>query len=266
MKVTIITVCFNAFEDLKKTLNSVLNQTYTDYEYIVIDGGSYDRTLELLKQYKSLFTSAGKSFHFVSEKDNGTYDAMNKGARMAQGEWINYMNAGDSFYATTTLQEFFSHRIANNIGVVYGDTLQIFDFGSGIAKASDYIKDNPTMPFCHQSCFVRTKIMQQYLFDLTYRIVADHDLFFRLSENHVEFQYLPIVVARYNGQYGLSATNPLKLRLERLQIHHVTKKWYYPIALIWTYLRYGWIQTFKNHMPRWMTDAWMKYKRRKFIK
>lgn len=266
MKLTVITVCFNAAEDLKKTFDSVLAQTFSDFEYIVVDGGSKDNTISLIESYKTKFSKIGRMFRYISEPDKGTYDAMNKGAKLANGEWINYMNAGDSFYASITLQDFFSQKIANNIGVVYGDTLQIFDFGSGIAKASDYIKDNPTMPFCHQSCFVRTKIMQQYLFDLTYRIVADHDLFFRLSENHVEFQYLPIVVARYNGQYGLSATNPLKLRLERLRIHHVTKKWYYPVALIWTYIRYGWIQTFKNYMPRWMTDAWMKYKRRKFIK
>ena len=89
-----------------------------------------------------MFVSAKKSFRYISEKDNGTYDAMNKGARMAQGEWINYMNAGDSFYTTTTLQEVFSHKITDNVGVVYGDTLQVFDFGSGIAKASDYMKEN----------------------------------------------------------------------------------------------------------------------------
>ncbi|WP_270570170.1 glycosyltransferase family 2 protein [Bacteroides eggerthii] len=266
MKVTIITVCFNASEDLQKTLDSVLNQEYTNLEYLIVDGGSQDNTLELLKQYEILFISAGKSFRYISEKDNGTYDAMNKGARLARGEWINYMNAGDSFYATTTLQEVFSHKITDNVGVVYGDTLQIFDFGSGIAKASDYMKDNQIMPFCHQSCFVKTKLMKEYQFDLTYQIVADHDLFFRLTKNHIKFQYIPVVIARYNGQYGLSATNPLTLRLERLQIHHITQKWYYPIALIWTYLRYGWIQTFKNNMPHWMTNAWMKHKRKFIIK
>lgn len=90
MKVTIITVCFNASEDLQKTLDSVLNQEYTNFEYLIIDGGSQDNTLELLKQYETLFLVTGKSFHYISEKDNGTYDAMNKGARLAQGEWINY--------------------------------------------------------------------------------------------------------------------------------------------------------------------------------
>ena len=264
MKVTIITVCFNAATDLQKTLDSVLNQQYTDLEYLVVDGGSRDNTLDLLKHYKPLFDKAGKVFRYVSEKDKGTYDAMNKGARMAQGEWINYMNAGDTFYDATTLQEFFSQNINQESGVIYGDTLQIFDFGSGIAKASDYQKDNPVMPFCHQSCFVKADLMREFQFDLSYRIVADHDLFFRLHEANVGFQYIPAAVARYNGQYGLSATNPLMLRLEGLRIHHIAEKWYYPFALVWTYLRYGWVQAFKNHMPRRLTDAWMKRKR-KFI-
>lgn len=107
MKLTVITVCFNAAKDLKKTLDSVLTQTFIDFEYLVIDGGSKDNTLDLLETYKLLFAKAGKIFRYVSEADKGTYDAMNKGASLANGEWINYMNAGDSFYANSTLQDFF---------------------------------------------------------------------------------------------------------------------------------------------------------------
>ena len=264
MKLTVITVCFNAARDLKKTLDSVLTQTFIDFEYLVIDGGSKDNTLDLLETYKLLFAKAGKIFRYVSEADKGTYDAMNKGASLANGEWINYMNAGDSFYANSTLQDFFSSSWPESTGVLYGDTFQIFDFGSGIAREDDYKKDNTIMPFCHQSCFVKTKLMQQFLFDTSYRIIADHDLFYRLRKANIIFQYIPIIVARYNGQYGLSATHPLTLRLEGLRVHQITKKWYYPLALTWTYLRYGWVQPFKNHMPHWMTEAWMKRKR-KFI-
>lgn len=264
MKLTVITVCYNAAEDLKKTLDSVLSQTFCDFEYLVIDGGSIDNTLTLLKSYKPIFLKAGKVFNYISEPDKGTYDAMNKGARLANGEWINYMNAGDSFYEKTTLQNFFSLSIQKNIGVIYGDTFQIFDFGSGIAKEEDYKRDNTIMPFCHQSCFVKSELMKKFQFDISYRIIADHDLFYRLRKANVVFQYIPIIIARYNGQYGLSATHPLTLRLEGLRAHHVVEKWYYPFAVIWTYLRYGWIQPFKNNMPKWMTKVWMKRKR-KFI-
>lgn len=106
MKVSIITVCFNASKDLKITLDSVLSQTYTDHEYLVIDGGSQDSTIELLKEYEPHFKKAGIPFRYISEHDKGTYDAMNKGADLAHGEWINYMNAGDSFYSNDSLNLF----------------------------------------------------------------------------------------------------------------------------------------------------------------
>lgn len=134
MKLTIITVCFNAADDLKKTLDSILTQTFTDFEYLVVDGGSKDNTLALLEFYKPLFAKENKVFRYVSEPDQGTYDAMNKGIQLAKGEWINYMNAGDSFYEDSTLHEFFSASSKENAGVMYGDTFQTFDFGSGIAK------------------------------------------------------------------------------------------------------------------------------------
>lgn len=262
MNVTVITVCFNAKEDLKKTLRSVWEQTYTNMEYLVIDGGSTDGTIEYLKEYKTLFEKKGKLFRYVSESDNGTYDAMNKGALIAQGKWINYMNAGDTFYCPDSLTLFFAHEIQANIGVVFGNTCQEYDFGIGIAKYEDYVKDNPIMPFCHQSCFVRTKLMQSYLFDTSYRIVADHDLFFRLHSAGVKYQYIDEVVARYNSQYGLSATHPLLLRKEGLRIHHIKEKWYYPLVLLWVYVRYGWVQSFKNNMPHWITEAWIKHKKK----
>ena len=262
MNLTVITVCFNAKNDLRKTLDSVLEQTYMDMEYLVVDGGSKDGTVKMLKEYEKLFASKGKAFRFISEKDNGTYDAMNKAALLASGTWINYMNAGDTFYGKDTLGSFFVHAIDKNSGVVFGNTYQVFDFGGGIARYEDYKKDNPVMPFCHQSCFVRSNLMRNYLFDMSYRIVADHDLFYRLHSDGVKYQYVDEVVARYSGQYGLSATHPLLLRKEGLRIHHINEKWYYPLALIWVYMRYGWVQPFKNYMPRWMTDAWMKHKRR----
>lgn len=80
-----------------------------------------------------------------------------------------------------------------------------------------------------------------------------------------KYQYINETVANYNGQYGLSATHPLALHLELLRIYNVDRKWYYPFSVLWCYLRYGWVQPFKDHMPRWMTNMWMKH-RRKYIK
>lgn len=266
MNLTIITVCWNAKADLDKTLNGVLKQSYRDMEYLIVDGGSTDGSIELLSEYKKAFADAGIAYRWISERDKGTYDAMNKGARMAQGEWVLYMNAGDSFYTDDALEKFLAHEIPNDCGYCFGDTYEEWDFGGGIAKYEDHVKDNPVMPFCHQSCFVRTELMCKYGFDESYRIIADHDLFYRMSNDGVKTLYVEEVVARYNGQYGLSAQNPLRLRLEGLRVYGKDKCWYYPLLIIKTYLRYGWIAWFKRTMPKSWTDAWMKWKRRRFVR
>ena len=265
MKVSVITVCYNALEDLKKTVESVLAQSYRDMEYIVVDGGSKDGTIDYLTAVRPRFEARNLSLRWISEADRGVYNAMNKGIEMASGVFINYMNAGDGFYSDFSLELFFAHQIDPMAGVLYGDTCQIFDFGSGIAKREDYLKDNSIMPFCHQSSFVKTELMKKYRFDESYRIIADHDLFYRMHVDGVVFQYIEEVIANYNGQYGLSANNPLQLRLEGLRVHHVNEKWYYPFAVVKTYLRYGWIARFKRIMPSAISDAWMRYKRRRYI-
>lgn len=192
MKVSIITVCFNAYEDLKKTMDSILLIDYIDFEYIIIDGGSLDGTKELLDEYSHYFQQKQIKFQYISEKDKGTYDAMNKGVLISKGDWINFMNAGDSFYSSNILSELFSQTIDKEVGVLYGDTFQYYDFGSGIAQEKDYLKDSKTMPFCHQSSFVKKELLLKYPFDLSYRIIADHNFFHQLrTANH----YCPIKVS-----------------------------------------------------------------------
>ena len=97
MKITVITVCHNAAKTLEKTIKSVLNQTYPNIEYIIIDGGSTDDTVDIIKRY------ADRLAYWISEPDKGIYDAMNKGIEVATGEWINFMNAGDTFYEENTI-------------------------------------------------------------------------------------------------------------------------------------------------------------------
>ena len=89
MKVSVVTVCLNAVNEIERTMLSVLDQTYTNIEYIVIDGGSTDGTVDIIRKYQDRIA------HFISEPDKGLYDAMNKGIDLATGEWINFMNAGD---------------------------------------------------------------------------------------------------------------------------------------------------------------------------
>lgn len=266
MKVSVITVCRNAAEDLKRTLQSVAEQAGADMEYLVVDGLSNDGTADLLHEYEPVFAAAGIPFRYVSERDSGTYDAMNKGADMAQGDWIIYMNAGDAFYAPDTLRTFWEHPVASDIGYCYGDTYKVWDFGGGIETPEEGMKDNPYMPFCHQSVFVRAELMRTYRFDTAYRIVADFDLFYRMQQAGVNSCYIPQVVSRYNGQYGLSAQNPLQIHKEGLLIRGIKGTWQYPIRLAWVYLRYGWVSRAKALLPEACVKAWMKYKRRRFVR
>lgn len=107
--ISVVTVSYNAVLTIEQTILSVINQTYPHIEYIIIDGGSTDGTVDIIKKY------ANRIAYWVSEPDKGIYDAMNKGIRTAKGEWINFMNAGDLFYSKDTLEKVFSKSINDNI-------------------------------------------------------------------------------------------------------------------------------------------------------
>ena len=120
--ISIITVAYNASNTIETTILSVVNQTYPNIEYIIIDGGSTDGTIDIIKKYESKITK------WISEPDKGIYDAMNKGINLARGEWINFMNCGDSFYENNTLQVI-SDTIINSkdINVIYGNSIISLD-------------------------------------------------------------------------------------------------------------------------------------------
>ena len=111
-KVTVITVCYNAETGIEKTIQSVIGQTYQNIEYIIIDGGSKDHTLNIVNKYKDRISKV------ISEPDKGIYDAMNKGILAATGDWINFMNVGDSFFSPDTLSKVFEKSDHSNAGVV----------------------------------------------------------------------------------------------------------------------------------------------------
>ena len=113
-RLSVITVVFNNVKDIERTMLSVLNQTYTNIEYIIIDGGSNDGTLELIDKYKDRITK------IISEKDNGIYDAMNKGLTLATGEYVLFMNSGDEIYARDTVEKVFDS--APDADIYYGET------------------------------------------------------------------------------------------------------------------------------------------------
>ena len=113
--ISVVTICYNAKNDLEKTILSVLSQTYQDIEYIIIDGGSTDGTVDIIHKYSE------RLFYWISEPDKGIYDAMNKGMDRATGSWINFMNAGDTFCDNEVIKNIFGYNDLSDYSVIYGD-------------------------------------------------------------------------------------------------------------------------------------------------
>lgn len=112
--VSVITVAYNEETTIEKTILSVVTQNYSPIEYIIIDGGSTDGTVDIIRKYESHIT------YWISEKDEGIYDAMNKGLKYASGEWSIFMNSGDWFYDETVIEKVFSDKYSSAVGVIYG--------------------------------------------------------------------------------------------------------------------------------------------------
>ncbi len=198
--ITVITVVFNGAKTLEETIQSVINQTYPNVEYIIIDGGSTDGTLDIIKKYEDHID------YWVSEKDKGIYDAMNKGVEIANGKWINFMNAGDKFYNKKTLEEVGIYRIDNNssnkIGVLYGFTYAIGQSDKFIFKNSKIkiLSGIPLyMPNCHQSMFFNINAFKKIgLYDTTYLTAADYDFLVKVFLYKLKFYCVNKIVSIYD--------------------------------------------------------------------
>jgi len=170
--ISIVTVCFNAQQFIEKTIQSIVNQTFKDVEYIIVDGASKDKTLEIIKKYES------KISKLISEPDNGLYDAMNKGIEMSTGKYILFINAGDAFHSNTSLQQVFDH--CSQSDVIYGDTL-ITDSNWEIKgkrrlsppKKLKYKDFSKGMLVSHQSFIAKKELAE--LYDTNYKYSADFD-------------------------------------------------------------------------------------------
>ncbi len=193
-KVTMVTVTYNAQEYLEKTFQSVIEQDYPNTEYIIIDGASTDKTLNLIKKYENYID------YWISEQDDGIYDAMNKGIEKATGEWINFMNAGDTFSSTNILKNVFEKEtLKKNIDVLYGGVNIVdesYNFINHIkAKPMNTIWEGS---YCnHQSLFIKTKIMKKYKFNLDYKLAAEKELFIKLFINKHKYKILNFPISNF---------------------------------------------------------------------
>lgn len=210
--ISIVTVVLNDPVGLEKTIQSVINQEYQNKEYIIIDGGSREDTLKVIKKYEKYID------YWISEKDQGIYDAMNKGIYLSKGEWISFMNAGDIFVDNYVLTNIFQNVDLNGIDIIYGNTLVKDNITSYIKRSYE----NPStilkkMIACHQSIFVQKKVYEKFKFDTTYKIAADYDFFLKCYLNNCKFKHIDIYVAEYDLD-GFSNNNRIKNSKEYLRI------------------------------------------------
>lgn len=177
---SIITVTFNAEQTLPLTLQSVASQTYRGFvEHVIVDGASKDNTVQIAARYKEEHPEIGVTI--ISEPDEGLYDAMNKGLKVARGTFVCFMNAGDAFHDTQTLEVVLENSIhADGIGVVYGDTIIVDEMGHFLRKrhlnAPEHLRwtsFKKGMLVCHQSFYARRTLCS--LYDTHYRYSADVD-------------------------------------------------------------------------------------------
>lgn len=195
-KITVVTVAYNACACLEKTIKSVLGQTYSNMEYIVIDGGSTDDTKSMLETYKC------KIDILVSEPDKGIYDAMNKGVKLSAGDYCIFMNAGDVFVSGSVVAEVVAAGMMAD--VIYGDILK-----NGKVKRSLTPRNCHKMYFCHQAVFTRVSCMKEYPFDISHKMSADFKQFKQLYLAGKSFFYNHILITDYDTN-GVSNTKRSK--------------------------------------------------------
>lgn len=211
VKLTIITINYNNNLGLIKTIESIINQTWTDFEFIIIDGGSTDESLSTIKKYEKYIT------YWVSEKDKGVYDAMNKGIQLSKGVFVNFMNSGDYFYNNTILEEI-NHKFKSDVGVLYGDSFYFNEAGY------DRIEKTPSkLSFSHfvnsginhQASFIKRDLFFKYfMYNLEYKISADWEFFiYVLCKKNEPYEYLQKTICYYDFS-GISAIP------ENLPIYH----------------------------------------------
>jgi hypothetical protein len=204
--ITVVTVVFNGEEFLEETIQSIINQTYDNVEYIIIDGGSTDGTLDIIRKYEHAID------YWVSEKDKGIYDAMNKGIKLATGDWVNFMNAGDSFFSIGVIQNINEQKKFH--------TKRFGIYGKG-----KWIHGKRAFPFVvplllkmpnHQAMFVSVPWIIKNRFDLNFKISSDLDQKMKIWKDGGFEKISSIVALCLEG--GVSQSSPSVVKEEHLKI------------------------------------------------
>ena len=274
-KISVITVVFNDVEHIRETMESFFSQTWEDKEYIVIDGGSTDGTADIIREYADCLA------YWCSEKDNGIYDAMNKGINHANGDWINILNSGDLYACPQSLEQAITkaHDI-DNAEILYGDSIERSEENGDVYKrTSDISMMNYGPIYRHGSSLIRTKIQKEHLYDLSklskYNYALDWLLIYQLYKDGFRFQKTDAIIEiylldgtsygyeqnlRYNRMIitGKELTLMDKLSIKRALIKEVFKntliyRWF--IAFLTEYT----LNDILPHIPSWtFRRFWMR--------
>lgn len=231
MKISIITVVLNDVTGIESTLLSILNQSFKDVEYIVVDGGSTDGTLDIIKKYP---------VRWVSEKDNGIYYAMNKGLKMATGEFVWFLNSGDLLYEQNTIEKLIP--LLEGADIVYGETVLINSRGEVLGSRNKQAPEVLTwrsfymgMVVCHQSILVRKTITQPY--NEKYRFSSDFEWVLLSLKKAGEIVNSHNILSKYLN-VGTTTRNHKASLLERFRI---MKRYYGLIPTVCVHIWFAWL-------------------------
>lgn len=216
-KLSVITVTYNAEKTLQRTLKSVAEQTYPFIEHVIVDGVSTDETVQLIQEHE------GEGVSWISEPDKGLYDAMNKAMEMATGDWLCFLNAGDTFHEAKTVEKLMrSFTSANAPDILYGETAIVDDKGKFLCMRRLKAPDRLTwksfkqgMVVCHQAFIVKRELAEPY--DLTYRFSSDFDWAIRLMKKTNAIHNSHLLLIDYLNE-GLTTANRRASLKERYRI------------------------------------------------
>lgn len=235
MTLSVITINFNNAEGLKRTIESIEGQTFSDYEHIIIDGASTDGSVDILREYQNNST---RKIKVISEPDSGIYNAMNKGIRMSCGDYLNFMNSGDCFYSSVSLSGLFKNSYSEDILIC--DAIFMFKGHEVVfcdASSCNYDYDffmRGSLP--HQASFFKRSTFDKYgIYDESLRIVADWKYFVEtIYYGGATTKYVPVKMCLYEGNgisSGKSMQNERKKVADQLFHPHIQKD----IALLTEY-------------------------------
>jgi glycosyltransferase involved in cell wall biosynthesis len=212
--ISIITVSFNSVNSIEDTIKSIFNQTFNNYEYIIIDGGSTDGTHQIINKYSD------RLGYSISEPDQGIYDAMNKGLAKVNGKYVYFIGADDLLWDKNVLENV-AYHLTDESCIYYGEV---------VFKTRDIKYDGKfsalklvTRNISHQSIFYPAKVFKEFIFDTRYKVFADYELNLKLfNHSKFKFKYIPITIALFNDT-GVSGLNTLDLDFERDRLEIIKK-------------------------------------------